>query len=217
MPPETDPETRPKRRLPPDERRAAILDKAVRIFAESGLDSSTHELARRIGVSQPLLYRYFPNKESLIREVYQRVYLARWQETWDQGLSDRSTPLKDRLKTFYTAYTEAVFSREWMRIYLSSGLRGAEINRWYIKMLQERVLRRIVIEFRHEAGLDDVDTVAPADLELAWFLHSGIFYMGVREHVYGLPVAVDRPATIAAIVDVVFGGMVAHFKRRRKV
>ncbi len=204
-----------RRRLSPDERRREIVEKAVEIFAENGLDSSTHELARALGVTQPLLYRYFPNKESLIREVYKRVYLDRWQGAWDQLLCDRSQPLRARLQQFYESYTAAIFSRKWMRIYLFSGLRGADINRWYIDMLTERVLKRIVSEFRHDAGLDDAMPPTEEELERAWFLHSGIFYMGVREHVYGLDVPADRAAAIAGALDVVFDGMTAHLQKGR--
>jgi hypothetical protein len=41
----------------------------------------TRDLARRLGVTQPLLYRYFPSKDDLIKEVYRTVYL----EPFDVG------------------------------------------------------------------------------------------------------------------------------------
>ena len=62
-----------RRRLPSDERRREFVTRAVEFFAEEGFESSTRGLAKRLGVTQPLLYRYFPSKEDLIQEVYETV------------------------------------------------------------------------------------------------------------------------------------------------
>src|ERR671924_1917076 len=53
-------------RLSSEERREAIV-KAVRgVFAEKGFDgTTTRELARAANVSEALLYKHFPSKESL--------------------------------------------------------------------------------------------------------------------------------------------------------
>ena len=72
-------------------------------------------------MTQPLLYRYFPSKDDLIKEVYRTVYLAPFDAGWDKLLADRSRPIRDRLAEFYGAYTEVIFTRKWLRIYLYSG------------------------------------------------------------------------------------------------
>jgi AcrR family transcriptional regulator len=47
-----------------------ILDEAARLVDEEGLDAlSTRVLAKRLNARAPSLYRYFPNKDSLIRAV----------------------------------------------------------------------------------------------------------------------------------------------------
>ena len=33
--------------------------------------------------------------------------------------------------------------------------------------------------------------VTPEELDLVWLLHGGIFYQGIREHIYGLPGRID--------------------------
>ena len=87
----------PRRRMASEERREEFLTKAIEFFAQEGFESSTRELARRLGVTQPLLYRYFPSKQDLISEVYDAVYVKRWKEEWSVLLADRSRPLRDRL------------------------------------------------------------------------------------------------------------------------
>lgn len=211
MPLESTPAPVKRRRLPPAERREKILEKAVELFAEHGFESSTRELARQLGITQPLLFRYFPSKEDLIQEVYNTIYLSRWNLEWDRLLCDRSLPLEERICAFYNSYTDAIFTREWMRIYLFSGLKGAEINRWYIGLLEDRILVRLVREYRHAVGLDGEENPAPEELEHAWALHSAIFYIGVREHIFDLAPVRDRSAIIANTVRVFDLGIRAYY------
>jgi AcrR family transcriptional regulator len=64
-----------QRRPSPHDRRREFVAKATEFFPEEGIGGGTPTLARRLGVTQPLLYRYFPSKDDLIREVYRTVYL----------------------------------------------------------------------------------------------------------------------------------------------
>ena len=53
-------------RLTADERRAAVIEAAVIAFAEGGLaGTSTEDIARLAGVSQPYLFRLFGTKREL--------------------------------------------------------------------------------------------------------------------------------------------------------
>jgi hypothetical protein len=119
--------------------------------------------------------------------------------------------LRDRLQTFYEAYTDAIFTREWLRIYLFSGLKGVEINKWYVGFVEDRILTLIVEEYRYEAGLSAKGGPRPQELELAWLLHGGIFYYGVRKYIYGLPVLEDKKQIIANALDVFLAGIAAVF------
>ncbi len=60
------------------ERREAVLEAAVTEFAARGLDgTSTEDVARRAGISQPYLFRLFPTKKALfvalVARCFQRV------------------------------------------------------------------------------------------------------------------------------------------------
>ena len=55
-----------KRRLPTAERRAVIVDAAGRLFGEQGYDAARLEdIAAAAGVTKPILYRHFADKQSL--------------------------------------------------------------------------------------------------------------------------------------------------------
>jgi len=195
-----------QKRLSPDDRRKEFVAKATEFFSEEGFGGGTRDLARRLGVTQPLLYRYFPSKDDLIKEVYRTVYLEPLDTGWEQLLTDRTRPIRDRLQEFYNAYTNVIFTRKWLRIYLYSGLKGLDINRWYVGVVQDKILTRIIRECRHEAGLPVQTKPTASELEMAWVFHSGIFYYGVRKYIYESPVIEDKERIISDALDVFLVG-----------
>jgi AcrR family transcriptional regulator len=203
---------RKQKRLSPDDRRREFVARATEFFSEQGFGGGTRDLARRLGVTQPLLYRYFPSKDDLIREVYRTVYLEPLDTGWEKLLTDRSRPIRDRLREFYHAYTNVIFSRTWLRIYLYSGLKGLDINRRYVAVVQDKILTPIIRECRHAAGLPAQGKPTAAELEMAWVFHSGIFYYGVRKYIYESPVLEDKQQMIADALDVFLAGFGQMFR-----
>jgi TetR/AcrR family transcriptional regulator len=66
------------------DRRAAVLETACRVFSRGTYHgTTTAEIARAAGVSEPILYRHFPSKRDLylacIEETWRRTRL-RWEE-----------------------------------------------------------------------------------------------------------------------------------------
>jgi AcrR family transcriptional regulator len=206
MKPSSKPVRAKQRRLSPEERRQEFVSKATEFFSEEGFGGGTRDLARRLGVTQPLLYRYFPSKDDLIKEVYRTVYLEPLDTGWEKLLADRSRPIRDRLQEFYKSYTDVIFTRKWLRIYLYSGLKGLDINRWYVSVVRDKILTRIIKECRHEAGLPAQSRPTAFELEMVWVFHSGIFYYGVRKYIYESPVLEDKQQMISDAVDAYLAG-----------
>jgi AcrR family transcriptional regulator len=64
----------PARRMSRDERREQILDAATSVFAAGGYaGTSTDQVARAAGVSQPYVVRMFGTKHELFAEVFDRI------------------------------------------------------------------------------------------------------------------------------------------------
>lgn len=75
-------------RLPAAERRRALVDTALRVFAEGSYrGTTTAEIAREAGVSEPILYRHFASK----RDLYLACIEASWERlrsAWDEAITD---------------------------------------------------------------------------------------------------------------------------------
>lgn len=57
-----------------DERRRAVVAAAIRCFALKGFyGTTTHEIAELVGISQPYLYRLYPNKQALFASAVDHV------------------------------------------------------------------------------------------------------------------------------------------------
>ncbi|MBN3786417.1 TetR/AcrR family transcriptional regulator [Burkholderia sp. Ac-20353] len=209
-------ETTSGRRLAPEEREQQIVAKAIEHFATHGFSGSTRELAREIGVTQPLLYRYFPSKDALIDRVYSEIY--KWDPTWEKQISDRSIPLQERLSAFYQSYADTILQREWIRTFIFAGLSREGINTKYLGKLRERVFLPVLRELRAAYDIPAPTNKAQleAEIELVWNLHASIFYIGVRKWVYGLSVPEDLDALVNRQVDVFLNGTPATMKKMRE-
>lgn len=209
-------EQRPKR-LSPEERKRTLLEKAIDYFSEEGFEGGTRELARQLGITQPLIYRYFSTKADLINEVYHAVYVSQWDDGWARTLQQRDRPLRERLRIFYEGYTSAIFNRRWMRIFFFAGLKGLDINKRYIARVSEHLLRPICREMRAELGFGADDRpLAQAELDLVWMMHGLIFYQGIREHIYKVSDPVNHDFSMDVAIDMYLtqaGGIVSDVFR----
>ena len=69
------PAAQPRRRMPAAQRRELVLEAAVAEFAAHGLaGTSTEDVARRAGISQPYLFRLFPTKKTLFLALVERCF-----------------------------------------------------------------------------------------------------------------------------------------------
>jgi AcrR family transcriptional regulator len=121
-------------RLPAAERRAAVLDAALRVFGEGSYDgATTAEIARAAGVSEPILYRHFGSKRDL--------YCACLDEMWRR--------LQETVDAIVAAETDP---REWLfavpKAFAVLRAKGVDPNQLWIQALnqagEDQELRRFV-------------------------------------------------------------------------
>ena len=79
-------------RLSGPERRAAVVQTACRVFAKGSYHgSTTAQIARETGVTEPVLYRHFASK----RELYLACLDSVWEqvrELWEKAIEREQDP-----------------------------------------------------------------------------------------------------------------------------
>src|SRR5690349_20827396 len=101
------------------DRRAELLDAAVRVFAEKGFHASrVGDIATEAGVAHGLLYHYFRSKEEVLETVFRDTWSALVAETRRIEASD--VPLREQLRLF-------------ARIYLGSWLQTPDLVRVLVR------------------------------------------------------------------------------------
>lgn len=196
----------PRKRLSAENREQKILEEAINFFAEKGFSGQTRELASRLGISQPLLYRYFPTKRDLIENVFEEVYMNRISPEWLTTIKNRERSLEDRLIEFYRSYAEATYRYEWIRVYMFSALMGEELNRRYINLVEKELLTPICLELRAYCGLTKDEPISQVELDHIWVLHGGLFYYAIRKHIYHGPVSEDFSMVVSSAVAAMLKG-----------
>ena len=102
-----------------DERREAIIAAAMIEFADTGLaGTSTETIARRVGISQPYLFRLFGTKKELFLIAVERCF-AETMETFRHA-SRGATDQADALHLMGEAYFELISDRSKLRMQMQA-------------------------------------------------------------------------------------------------
>jgi AcrR family transcriptional regulator len=198
----------PRRRHEPTSRdlgkqrtRQALIEAALRLFAEDGYDAATAEaIAARAGVTARTLFRHFPNKESILFSGEDRFYRS-FIDAYDiQSRADGD--LSAILRAFVTVAPLLEGMRDWHRLYRqatasSSTLRGQEQQHLdgHIANLAEVVARRRG-EGKADAACRVLAAVSVATVEMA------ITDWATGRWAGRLPLAIeDRFAVLSGIGD----------------
>ena len=95
--------------MPATERREMVLEAAVAEFAARGLaGTSTEDVARRAGISQPYLFRLFPTKKALFLALVERCF-DRVQDTFTAAVGDLTGD--EALEAMADSYTRLLDDR----------------------------------------------------------------------------------------------------------
>jgi TetR/AcrR family transcriptional regulator len=159
-------------RLPAAERREAIVDAALRVFSEGSYrGTTTAEIAREAGVSEPILYRHFASK----RDLYLAAIEAAWERlrtTWEEAMATEppSAWIPIMAKS-YVCLRDArpVVSDLWMQAVVEAG-DDEEVRKFLKRHMREvHNFMANVIQRVQEAGIVDEhrDPEAEAWISLA--------------------------------------------------
>ncbi|HET6600676.1 MAG TPA: helix-turn-helix domain-containing protein [Gaiella sp.] len=186
--------TRP-RRLPAEARRRAIVQAALRVFASgSYAGSTTAEIAREAGVSEPLLYRHFPSK----RDLWAACLDAAWEEfreAFDRASDDLLAARRnDRegegpvrsgllLPASSARWKKAMMPNLWIQGITEAG-EDREIRK-HVARHMRAVHDHVAAAIRRGQGTGLIPADRNADAE-AWVMIAGALLRSVADRVGGL-------------------------------
>jgi TetR/AcrR family transcriptional regulator, hemagglutinin/protease regulatory protein len=158
-------------RLDQAERRAQLLQCAMRVFARRGLGAARHaEIAKEAGVSVPAVFFYFPTREELVTAVLDEVDHFLMEMAENIHASERPAP--EILLAHAQAFAASVDTHpDYARVWLdwSTAIREEMWPRYLD--FQERivvVLARTIRRWQNERGVaSDVDIDDDARLMVA--------------------------------------------------
>jgi AcrR family transcriptional regulator len=98
------------KRMPPDQRREAIVAAALSVAVTKGLASTTvRDVAAAMGTSSGLIHHYFGSMDEVLAAAFERV--ARQDLVASSALRAGAASPTDALRAFFTSYTPA--DKDW--------------------------------------------------------------------------------------------------------
>jgi AcrR family transcriptional regulator len=188
-----------------------MIEAAVPFLAEHGFGASTRDLARHLGVTQALIYKHFGSKEAFIASLLEQTFSGLGPLD-DCVLEDDTRPIAERLAAFYKDSGRA---KDRIRLFVWAGLEGWPIPARQGARLTRQVFRPVIRALRREAGIAGFEErpLMRGERELAMMLHASIIFLGIREHVYRMPMPDDRAELIRFYVDIYLAGALAQLRR----
>jgi AcrR family transcriptional regulator len=182
--------------------RTRILESAHRVFSQKGYREATmDEIAEGLGLSKPALYRYYPSKEELFREIFRLFNQATskaLRESFKSGRLDGETffALIDKWgwtpNLFLSAASEAPRNPKLRKILADGYKTGIDLVGTFIEELKNRGI------LKKEANSRQIAMGAIA-------IHDGLLIWEVA--------GMNRQETRKAFVDIIqtmFSGLLAH-------
>ncbi|MGH3821765.1 MAG: TetR/AcrR family transcriptional regulator [Pseudonocardiaceae bacterium] len=187
--------TRPRRtgraraaHLGPERRRPLILDAALEVYVERGYKgTSMQAVADAAGVTKPVVYECFSNKDELLLALLdreeRRLMAAISQSLPSNLISDNvEAVLAAALTAFLTGAGQAPNS--W-RVVFNSGWSSGSVVAERVRRVREMVvgqLRELVRQSMVQGGVDDIDRKAPVVAELIATISESCARMLILEH-----------------------------------
>lgn len=187
------------RRWRADERRTQLIDVALAVFAEKGVEATTvKDLSAAAGVAQGLLYHYFRSKEDLLRAALERHYFL--PELRRITSPDRDRPAAEVLLEVAQGFATMLRQR---RPLLRLIVREAPSNPAVAERLEraQREAVRLLAEYLDSRVA--VGELRPHDTSAAARL---LLYAAFTAHVTDSPT--DR--FLPAVVEIVLNGIAAR-------
>jgi AcrR family transcriptional regulator len=154
-------------------RREVIATAAAELFAERGYrGASIEEIARRSGVTPPVVYEHFESKRDLYRALLERQF-AELREVWREHFAGEG-PLEERVAGSFDAWFAYVEAHPFAGRVLFRYSTDPEIEAVHAEVAA-RSREAILPLFAAEPGAENVaGSVAEEGIEMVWVVLRGV-------------------------------------------
>jgi len=189
-------------------RREQILQGATCLFAEKGFrGTTTREIAQHLGISEALMFKYFPSKEVLYRAIIQK----RTDGSEEMFFPKESVQAKDDRQVFKSIASYLIKKNTedptFMRLILYSALEGHDLYRIFFEnhaMERARILSNYIRQRIKEKAFKKVPPLLAARAFIGMVIH----YVQAQE-IYGLKdlFHFSQTKVVDTFVDVFLNGL----------
>jgi AcrR family transcriptional regulator len=183
----------------PGELRSALVTTSLDLIAEQGLKGfSVAEVARRAGVSPAAPYRHFPDRESLLAAVADRVALQLTEHV--KAATRTHDDPADKLAAAAGAYTAYMIDRRaGLHVVFAAGLddpKYAELHEHSRKLMDQFLLLSLAVAPDTQTALELMEQLLAQAHGYAAFQLDGV----IAQHGYSTELVVRKSIDSARIV-----------------
>ncbi len=197
-----------KRRMSAGGRREQILNGAMRLFAQKGFrGTTTREIAQRLGISEALMFKYFPSKEALYRAIIQK----RTDGSEEMLFPKEAIQAKDDRQVFRSIASYLIRRNTedptFLRLLLYSALeRHGLSNIFFENHAMERI--RLLSEYIRQRIKEKAFKKVPPMLAARAFIGMVIHYVQAQE-IYGMKNSFrfSQKKVVSTFVDAFLNGL----------
>jgi AcrR family transcriptional regulator len=185
---------------PESNKKEQIVREAIRLFCEKGYEAtSVRMIVEAVGVSKPVLYYYFKNKEELFRHIIESS-LGPFEEEQNAICSDTQRDLWDKLQALVDLHIEGALEEpDRVRFLHSIFFSGLYKNVFDFEARWELHFKVVVDLFQRAIQEGAIGGRMSADTLASCFI--GVAHEAMRSRVY-CPGLVGQPATSEEVVSI---------------
>lgn len=192
-------------RVSSQERQASLIASAASLFAAKGFNgTTTKEIAKAAGISEALVFKYFPTKRALYAAILaEKVTVSELLEAVEEATKKRDD---QRVFTLIASYRiRPGVDPTLLRLLLFSALEGHELSDMFFgkqhKVFYEHLATYIQARIQ-ERAFRKVDPLLAARAFIGMVVHHRLLH-----EILGVPMHRSHEETVATYVDLFLNGL----------
>ena len=197
-----------KKRMSAEGRREQILEGAWNLFAQKGFrGTTTREIAKRLGISEALMFKYFPTKAALYRAIIQKRMNGSEEMIFPKEAIDSQNDREVFTSILSFLLRKNAADPTFMRLLLYSALEGHDLSKMFFEnhamdhtqLLAQYIRRRI-----KENGFRKVDPFLTARAFIGMAIH-----YAMSQEIFGMKKLFHFPhhKIVATLTDLFLNGL----------